>query len=169
MNPNKAIFLDRDGTVIVDKHYLKDPLQVELMPGVGETLQHISAHGYRFAIISNQSGIGRGLLTPDEVEQQHQRLRDLLERYHVDIAHIEYCPHAPEAGCSCRKPMPEMILKTAAQLGVDPALSYMVGDKESDIECGKRAGCQTILLGNDPQSQADYQVGFFSDILALIE
>lgn len=145
----RAIFLDRDGTLMHDVGYPRNPDQVRLLPGVAKGLAACRGAGFRLAIISNQSGVGRGYFGADAVQAVHQRLLDLLEAEGVLIDDAQYCLHAPEDECACRKPSPLMIERSAGQLGTDPSASFMIGDKLSDIEAGRRAGCRTILLSPD--------------------
>ncbi len=155
---NRAVFLDRDGTVIVDRGYLADHGQgVELLPGAGEALARLSKAGFQLVIISNQSGVGRGLCDQTAVTAQNRRLRELLAEFQVEPAAEKFCPHTPEDKCRCRKPSPEMLLQAARELDIDLTRSYMVGDKESDVEAGQRAGCRTVLLGQNHDSAADWQ------------
>ena len=141
-----AIFLDRDGTVIEDVGYLRDPGQVQMLPGAGPALRLLQDHGFALVVVSNQSGIGRGWITPGEAEQVHERMRACLAAHGVSLDAVYYCPHAPDARCPCRKPSPEMILRAAQELDLDRARSFLVGDKATDIQAGQRAGCYTILL-----------------------
>jgi len=142
----RAVFLDRDGTIILDRGYLKAAQQVCLFAGAGEALAKIQAHGFALVLVSNQSGIGRGLISREEAEQVHQAVVARLAEYGVRLDAALYCPHAPAEECRCRKPSPEMFLRAAKELDLDLARSFMVGDQASDIEAGKRAGCRTILL-----------------------
>lgn len=142
----KALFLDRDGTLMVDVGYPRDPDQVELLPGVVEALTACRQAGYRLSIISNQSGVGRGYFDAAAVEAVHQRLVDRLAAHGVRIDDAHYCLHAPEDQCACRKPSALMIERSARRLGADLTQSFMIGDKPSDVQAGQRAGCRTILL-----------------------
>jgi D-glycero-D-manno-heptose 1,7-bisphosphate phosphatase len=146
----RAVFLDRDGTVIHDVGYPRNPRQVRLLPGVGEALSKLRKHGFLLILVSNQSGIGRGLVMAEEAEQVHRRVIASLLEYDVELDAVYYCPHAPKERCRCRKPSPEMLLRAAKEFALDLARSFMVGDKLSDIEAGKRAGCRTILLTATP-------------------
>ena len=156
----RAVFLDRDGTLMADVGYPRHPDQVRLLPGVAEGLAACRDAGFRLAIISNQSGVGRGSFGADAVQAVHRRLLDLLEAEGVQIDDAQYCLHAPEDECACRKPLPLMIERSARQLGAEPSASFMIGDKPSDIEAGRSAGCRTILLSpaTDPSdgSAADF-------------
>ncbi|AHE97314.1 D-glycero-alpha-D-manno-heptose-1,7-bisphosphate 7-phosphatase [Thioalkalivibrio paradoxus] len=154
----RALFLDRDGTLMVDVGYPSRPEQVELLPGAAEGLATLRDAGYRLSIISNQSGVGRGYFDATAVQAVHRRLLDLLAARGVCIDDAEYCLHAPEDRCDCRKPSPLMIRHSAGRLGVDPAQSFMIGDKASDIDAGRRAGCRTILL--DPAGTGSTQADF---------
>jgi histidinol-phosphate phosphatase family protein len=151
----RALFLDRDGTLIVDVGYPRDPALVEPLPGAIEALRELQ-QTYALVIISNQSGIGRGRITEAEAAVVHARVVEVFAAGGVTFAGAYYCPHAPEAGCRCRKPAPGLILDAAAELGIDVARSVMIGDKESDLEAGYAAGCgEVFLLGPDrPWSNA---------------
>jgi D-glycero-D-manno-heptose 1,7-bisphosphate phosphatase len=173
MAGKQAVFFDRDGTIMHDAHYPKYPEQVRLLPGVGEALMACKRKGMLLVLISNQSGIGRGLITPEQAGRVHERVANCLSQFEVSLDGVYYCPHAPEERCPCRKPSPEMVLRAAADLGIDLSRSYMVGDKESDIEAGKRAGCQTILIEQaekptSPGVTAGYRAGNWQEILDYI-
>lgn len=147
----RAVFLDRDGTLMEEVHYCADPHRVMLYPGVSQALRGLKAAGFRNVIVTNQSGIGRGLLT----ETQYQTVQDELLRQIgpglIDATY--YCPDAPGAQSPRRKPNPGMLLEAAAQFNIDLTQSYLIGDKAADIECGDRAGTRTILVstGYGPQ------------------
>lgn len=158
----KAVFLDRDGTVIPDHGYLANTEGVTLLPGAGEALQQLAAAGYLLVLVTNQSGIGRGYFTRAVVDAQHDRLCELLRPFGVAFAGIEVCPHLPDEKCDCRKPRPGMLHKAAKALGVDLFHSFMVGDKVADVIAGRAAGCRTIRIGSSCTDAADY----FTDSLA---
>jgi histidinol-phosphate phosphatase family protein len=142
----RAVFLDRDGTLMVDVGYPKEPRDVSLIPGAARALAALRASGFLLIVVSNQSGVGRKLLTLEQLEQVHQRFVGLLRRRGVEIDAALYCPHAPEERCNCRKPSPQMIQAAATEFGLDLARCYMVGDRERDVEAGKSAGCRTVLF-----------------------
>ncbi|MGN6108554.1 MAG: D-glycero-alpha-D-manno-heptose-1,7-bisphosphate 7-phosphatase [Kofleriaceae bacterium] len=145
----RALLLDRDGTLIVDVGYPRDPARVELLPGAVETLLELQQR-YLLVVISNQSGIGRGLITTPEAQAVHDRVMDEFQRAGVRFAGAYYCPHAPDAGCTCRKPSPGLLLQAAAELELDLPRSIMIGDKASDVVAGRAAGCgHTIRYGAD--------------------
>lgn len=167
MSPHgaRAVFLDRDGTLIEDVGYPRDPGQVRFLDGAPEGLARLSAAGFLLVLVSNQSGIGRGLIQPREAQAVHERLVSVLAGEGIRLAGAKYCPHAPNAGCDCRKPSPGMLIAAGAELGVDLEASFMIGDKQSDVEAGRRAGCTTLLLGAVGQSTggADHAAVDWSD------
>lgn len=134
---NKAFFLDRDGTIIIDKGYLNNPGDIEFIEGIPALLKKIKEKGYLIVIVSNQSGVARGYFDENTVKLVNMMLAEKLKtEYDIEIDGIYYCPHHPEYGnqkqCNCRKPKPGMILKAAEELKIDTTRSVMVGDKESD-------------------------------------
>ncbi len=145
---NKAVFLDRDGVVIVDKEYLCDPSGVEFIAGAVEALRRLQDAGFLLVVISNQSVIGRGMCADYNVEEVHEHMDKLLAQEGVKLSSIYYCPHAPEDGCDCRKPKPGMLNLAIKEFDIDASASAMVGDKPSDVEAGEAAGCGlNILVG----------------------
>jgi len=143
----RAVFLDRDGTLIADTGYLADPDAVRLLPGARPALAELSRQGFALVVVSNQSGLGRGLIQPEQARAVHDRFVGELAAGGVTLDAVLYCPHTAEAGCPCRKPLPGMLLQAAEGLGLWLEQSVMVGDKASDVEAGHRAGCRTVLLG----------------------
>jgi D-glycero-D-manno-heptose 1,7-bisphosphate phosphatase len=141
-----AVFLDRDGTLIEDTGYPRDPNRVRLLSGSAEALRVLEAHGLLLVVISNQSGIGRGIIAPAEADAVADRFVECLAEHGASVHASYYCPHAPDEQCPCRKPAPGMLLRAAAEWGIALERSFMVGDKPSDVEAGKRAGCRTIHL-----------------------
>jgi len=158
-----AVFLDRDGTIIQKISYLHDPDGVELLDGAAEALALLRQHGFLLVIVSNQSGIGRGLLTFDDLVRVHDRLMACLAERGVEPDGTYYCPHAPWERCECRKPMPGLLLQAARELRLDLRRSFMIGDAPNDIEAGRRAGCKTILVTwaepSEPLPQSDSESG----------
>lgn len=148
----KALFLDRDGTIIVDVGYPRDPAQVMLLDGAAEALRGAKALGYQLIVISNQSGLGRGRILPEEAVRVQQRVEEVLAQQGVFLDGAYFCPHAPDDACTCRKPSPELLQRAARERGLDLARSVMVGDKASDVEAGRAAGCTAILYGAAPGS-----------------
>jgi histidinol-phosphate phosphatase family protein len=141
-----AVFLDRDGTLIEDQGYPRCPALVRLLPGVAEALRLLRRHGFLLVVVSNQSGVGRGLITVEQAQSVHQEVVRQLAQSQVALDASYYCFHAPWSQCPCRKPSPGLILRAAEDLRVDLRRSFMVGDRASDVEAGRRAGCGTVLL-----------------------
>lgn len=144
MNLRPAVFFDRDGTLIEEAHYCADPARVKILPGVPAALQRLKQAGFLTFVITNQSGIGRGLIT----EAQYRAVEaEMLRQAGAGLIDAVYfCPEAPNTGSLRRKPEPGMVLEAAAEHGIDLRRSYFVGDKAADIECGRRAGTRTILV-----------------------
>jgi D-glycero-D-manno-heptose 1,7-bisphosphate phosphatase len=144
MTGRPALLLDRDGTLIVDAGYPRDPDLVVALPGAIDALRGL-ADRYALVIVSNQSGVGRGRITPAEARAVHDRVIAVFAAGGVAFTGAYYCPHAPEAGCRCRKPAPGLVLDAARDLGLDLARSVMIGDKPSDLACGRAAGCGRVI------------------------
>ena len=148
---NHAVFLDRDGTLNFDPGYLGDAGKVELFPGVGKGLSRLkNDHNFLLIVVSNQSGIARGLITKQQVDSVNSRINVLLENFNVEIDAFYYCPFHPEFSngnsSKCRKPSPEMVFTAAKDYNIDLSKSYLVGDTVSDVKCGINAGVKTVLL-----------------------
>ena len=157
---DRAVFLDKDGTLIVDVPYNVDPALITLAPGAAEGLPRLHAAGFRLVVITNQSGVARGRFGIEALEPVEDRLRELLAELGVPLAGFWFCPHHPDGAvaeyaipCDCRKPAPGMVVRAAAELGIDLARSWFVGDILNDVEAGHRAGCRTILLGVGHETQ----------------
>lgn len=143
---DRVVILDRDGTIVVDRHYLDDPAGLELLPFAAEGLRWFSDHGYRLVVITNQSAVGRGLLSLERLEEIHARFRDMVAAAGSRLEQIYYCPHSPDADCACRKPRPGLMMRAASELRFDPAAAIVIGDKASDVEFGRRVGATAILI-----------------------
>jgi D,D-heptose 1,7-bisphosphate phosphatase len=146
-----AVFLDRDGTLNEDPGYLGEPDKVTLYPGTGTALSLLQKQlGLKLIVISNQSGIARGLVSAENVEAVNKKINELLLPDDVRIDAFYYCPYHPEFSelekCGCRKPSPEMVLRAALELDIDLSCSYFIGDAVSDIQCGINAGLKTVLV-----------------------
>jgi D-glycero-D-manno-heptose 1,7-bisphosphate phosphatase len=151
---SRAVFIDRDDTLIVDKVYLKEAAGVELLPGAQAALRQWREAGFLLVLVTNQSGVGRGIVTPEEVAAQHERLAELLGP-EATLDGIYVCMHHPEAACECRKPQPGLLLTAATELGIDLAQSWMLGDKPADVEAGRAAGCRTVQISRRDGPGAD--------------
>jgi histidinol-phosphate phosphatase family protein len=138
--------LDRDGTIIAERHYLATPDGVELLPGAVEGLRRLARLGIGLAVVSNQSGLSRGYFDQAALDAIHERLCELLARGGVMLDGIYICPHTDEHDCGCRKPRPGMVRQAAAELGFDPAYAFVLGDKACDVDLGRAVGATTFLL-----------------------
>lgn len=137
-----AVIFDRDGTLVHDVPYNGDPSAVRPVEGVHEALRRLRDRGLPLAVVSNQSGIARGMITAEQVEAVNARIEELLGPF----AFSTYCPHGPDDGCACRKPKPQMILDAARAMNVDPECCVVIGDKASDVDAARNAGAQAILV-----------------------
>jgi len=142
----RLLLLDRDGTINVEKGYLKDTDEVELIPGSAAAIRRLRALGLAAVVISNQSGIGRGFLTAGDVERVNARLQELLSAEGTTLDAIYWCPHAPADGCACRKPQRTLPDRAAAAFGADLSRSFFVGDKKDDVDAGRNVGATTFLV-----------------------
>ena len=148
MTPScQAIFLDRDGTLVIDVGYAARCDQLTLLPGVVNGLQRLQAAGLALLVASNQSGVARGLFTLHQAGKLMTCLRSMLAKQGITLLDIAFCPHGQDDGCSCRKPAPGLLIELARRHDIDLARSFMVGDRERDVAAGVAAGCQGILIG----------------------
>jgi len=144
----RALFLDRDGTLIRDTSYPRDPTLVELLPGAADALRAAREAGVRLVIVSNQSGVARGLITPAEAAAVQRRVVELFESEGVHFDGAYFCFHGPDDGCECRKPAPGLLLRAASELTLSLSGSMMIGDKASDVEAGRAAGCVGLAFSS---------------------
>ncbi|PJJ85044.1 D-glycero-alpha-D-manno-heptose-1,7-bisphosphate 7-phosphatase [Mucilaginibacter auburnensis] len=156
----KAIFLDKDGTLIPDIPFNCDPAKITLEANIIDGLHLLSKQGYRLIIVSNQAGVGLNYFTEAQVDAAMEQLRKLLHQAGIMIHGIYYCPHHPEANnanykmiCNCRKPLPGLLLSAAQHHDVDLRKSWMIGDILNDVEAGNRAGCRSILIDNGNETE----------------
>lgn len=155
-----ALFVDKDGTIVRDVPYNVDPARVELLPGAAEGLRRFQAAGYRVIVVSNQSGIARGLFAEADLKRLEAHLRQQLACRGVHLDAFLFCPHHPQGTvaeftrrCDCRKPAPGMLLGAAAHLDLDLRHSWMAGDILDDVEAGNRAGCRALLINNGGETE----------------
>lgn len=171
---SKALFLDRDGTLIFDKHYLSDPAGVELIPGVPEALRRARELGYQLFLFTNQSGIGRGLYTLDDVLRCNARMEQLIGLPSPLFTDICIAPEAPDQPAEYRKPSPRFILESILRYRLDPSRCWMLGDRESDIEAGLGAKVNTVALCSGKYDAAGWAaravpgVPVFPDLTAFV-
>ena len=144
------MFLDRDGTLNYDPGYLKIPAELKLLAGVGPALARLKGSGAKLVVVTNQSGVGRGMLTLKDLEAIHARLLGLLEQEDAALDAIYFCPHHPDDGCRCRKPNVGMVERAVSELQLDLRRSYLIGDHARDIQLAHRVGAKAILLTPGP-------------------
>ena len=155
-----TVFLDKDGTLLEDIPYNVDPQRMRLAPLGDRALRLLAEYDCRVVVVSNQSGVARGYFSESSLERVEDWLRTVFRRFRVDFAGFYYCPHNPEGDvaefaieCDCRKPGDGMLRRAAADLGIDLSEAWMVGDILDDVEAGNRAGCRTILIDNDNETE----------------
>jgi D-glycero-D-manno-heptose 1,7-bisphosphate phosphatase len=146
----RAVFLDRDGTLNVEKNYLFRVEDWEWLPGAIEAIQMLNQLGFQVVVVTNQAGIARGLYSVQDLERLHAWVNEDLSRHGATIDAYYFCPHHPDFGvpCSCRKPEPGLLFRAAQERGIDLARSFLVGDKATDILAGIAAGCVPFLLAS---------------------
>src|SRR5437667_8860826 len=143
---NRAVFLDRDGTIIEEKDYLSDPKGVVIYPGAADALRRLQDAGFKLFIVTNQSGIGRGFYAEQDMQRVNARLLEQLARHGVRIERIYFAPETPEQPSRGRKPSPQFLFDARDEFGIDLSQSYMIGDKLIDLECGWNAGVKVSIL-----------------------
>jgi len=153
MNLRPAIFLDRDGVIIDDVHHLSTPTQVQMIPGAAEAIAALNRAGWPVVVVTNQSGVARGLFTVDVLHAVHRRIAEQLVEKGARVDAYFFCPHYPTADvaeyrqeCSCRKPKPGMLVQAARELSLDLSHSWTIGDRDTDLQAGAAAGTRTILV-----------------------
>ncbi|MFH1788510.1 MAG: D-glycero-beta-D-manno-heptose 1,7-bisphosphate 7-phosphatase [Candidatus Altiarchaeota archaeon] len=170
---SKAVFMDRDGVIIKEVGYLSNQDEIEFFPNSVAALKRLSCSEYKLVVVTNQSGVGRGMFTEKTLNVIHDKIRFMLEKEGVELDGIYYCPHHPDDGCPCRKPGTALLEKAMKELDISSKGSYFIGDATSDIECGRKIGLTTILVetgyaGRDGRYsvQPDFVA---SDLLAAAE
>lgn len=156
----RAIFIDKDGTLVENVPYNVNPGLLELTWQAGPALQLLRQMGYALIVVTNQPGVAKGLFTETALGVLHHRLSEMLVQYGVALDGIYYCPHSPEGvinrytiSCTCRKPMPGMLFRAAREHDIDLRQSWMIGDILNDVEAGRRAGCRTVLIDNGNETE----------------
>ena len=141
-----AVFIDRDGTINKESGYIDRPDMIELIPGSAEAIRMINGMGIKAVIVTNQSGIGRSYFSEGSLNEVNDRLKEILMEEDAHIDAVYYCPHHPDDGCDCRKPMPGLLKKAASELDIDLCSSYVIGDKISDLILAQNVGAMGILV-----------------------
>ena len=152
---NKAVFLDRDGTMAKDVHYCRRPEDFELFPDTAKAIKFLNERGFKVIIITNQSGIARGYFTEETLAEIHDKMKRELAKEGAYVDAIYYCPHHPDDNCECRKPKPKLVLQAVKEHNIDLKQSFVVGDLQMDIDMGKAVGCKTILISNPPSLDSE--------------
>jgi D-glycero-D-manno-heptose 1,7-bisphosphate phosphatase len=159
-----VIFIDRDGTLIIDKNYLSDPKGIEWFPDTSLALQLWQSKGVKIFILTNQSGVGRGYFTMKEVHAVHDQMQTELKQSGLKpFDGFLICPHRPDENCQCRKPKPTLLLEKLKELKLKPEDAWMIGDKEIDVEVGVHAGCESFLV----RSASTDKIKAYKDLLTL--
>jgi histidinol-phosphate phosphatase family protein len=169
---NTAVFFDLDGTICKDVHYCRQPEDFVLMKDAGRVIRSLNSRFIKVIIITNQSGIGRGYFSEEDLEDIHNKMKKDLERENAFVDGIYFCPHRPDDNCACRKPKTLLVKQAVSDFNINITKSYMVGDSITDIELGNNIGCKTILisraLSNDEMVCPDFKVKNIADILDII-
>jgi D-glycero-D-manno-heptose 1,7-bisphosphate phosphatase len=163
----RAVFLDRDGVInrkAVEGDYVTRWQDFHFLPGAVEAISLLAGAGWSVIVITNQRCIAKGLLTIPELETIHRKMLLELAKSGADLEAIYYCPHEKQPRCTCRKPLPGMLLTAAQERQIDLASSWMIGDSEKDVEAGRRAGCRTVLITSDPRAESEF-ADFFEQTL----
>jgi len=151
MNPTasgRVVVLDRDGTIVIDKHYLDDPDELEFLPNAAAGLRLLHAAGHRLVVVTNQSGVGRGRFSLARMHEVNARLEQMVVAAGARLEAVYSCPHSPDDCCSCRKPGTALMQQAAEELGFEPSDTIVVGDKASDVELGVNVGAITMLVSD---------------------
>jgi histidinol-phosphate phosphatase family protein len=166
---HRAVFLDRDGTIMEDPSFVGDIERVVLVPGAAEALRQLQEAGYKLLVVTNQSGVGRGYFTRETVEAIHARLDEYFGNAGVHFDRYYVCPHHPEDNCDCRKPKPKFLLDAAREYGLDLSHCFMIGDRRTDIQTGANGGARTILVltgaGRDTLANQEVKPDFVAENL----
>ncbi len=170
MKQNKAIFLDRDGVINIDNGYVYKIDDFIFVKNVFKVLKKLQDLGYKLIIVTNQSGIGRGYYGKNDFLKLNTWMLEEFQKKDIKIEKVYYCPHKPEDKCQCRKPNNAMIEEGIKEFDIDPELSWMIGDKASDIEAAKKSGIKnTILIADNKTDIAKFQVNEIYDIIKIIK
>ncbi len=159
MSQRRFVLLDRDGTIIVEKHHLSDPDAVELLAEAGPGLRKLADLGLGLVVVTNQSAVARGMIDPPRLDEIHRRMTEQLEAFGVELDAIYYCPHLPDEGCDCRKPRTGLVEQAAKKLRFDASECFVVGDMASDVALGRALGATTLLVRTGYGAETDASHG----------
>ena len=146
---NRAVFIDRDGTINVNYGYINNPNDFKMYPSVAKGIKLLKKNGFKIIIITNQSGISRGYFSEKSLEEIHEKMKKELSKEDAKVDAIYYCPHHPDEKCNCRKPKPGMLETAIKDFDIDIENSYIIGDRMLDVEAGRAVGCKTVLVPED--------------------
>lgn len=166
-----AVFIDRDGTICKDVHYMRRPEQFELLPGAAEGIKLLNELGVNVIVATNQSGLARGYFTEADLQKIHERMIEELSKRGARIDAIYYCPHHPNDNCDCRKPKIGMLKQAARDFDLDLRKCFFIGDKRLDVETGRNGGCESILIpGPETElgTKADYMTANLREAAKLV-
>ncbi|MDR0762008.1 MAG: D-glycero-beta-D-manno-heptose 1,7-bisphosphate 7-phosphatase [Campylobacteraceae bacterium] len=165
---NRAVFLDRDGVINIDKEYVYKKEDFVFMPDVFDTLRYLQSKGYLLFIVTNQSGIARGYYTENDFLSLSKYMLEEFSSNGVTITKLYYCPHAPEANCECRKPNPKMLFDAQKEFDIDMSASWLIGDKTSDIEAGLRAGVGNLIYMGEGECEKAHKIKSLKEVTKFI-
>ena len=154
MSKNKAVFLDRDGVINKNKiNYVKTIEELEILPSIGISIKKLKNNDYFVIVITNQSPINRKLMTHEQLNLIHSSIQQHLESFDTSIDKFYFCPHMPQENCNCRKPKTGMLMQAISEFNIEPTLSWMIGDNDSDIQAGLAVGCRTLRIDDNTNLQ----------------
>ncbi|RPJ61947.1 MAG: HAD family hydrolase [Dehalococcoidia bacterium] len=166
---NRAVFIDRDGTMAIDAHYCSCTEDFKLYPNTARGLKILRDHGYKLIVITNQSGIGRGIFNEETLHKIHEKMINDLACEDVRVDGIYYCPHHPDEKCDCRKPKPKMVMQAVKDHDIDLSGSFVIGDMQMDIDLGKNIGCPAIWIDHGTLNYESSPDAIAADVLEAAE
>ncbi|MDR0666198.1 MAG: D-glycero-beta-D-manno-heptose 1,7-bisphosphate 7-phosphatase [Campylobacteraceae bacterium] len=164
----KAIFLDRDGVINIDKGYVYKKEDFIFVPDIFETLRYLLNRGYLLFIVTNQSGIARGYYSEEDFLKLTKQMMHEFAKQNIKITKLYYCPHAPETNCPCRKPNPKMLLDAQKEFDIDMSASWLIGDKQSDIEAGVKAGVKNLIYMGEGECVGAQKIASLKEVMKFI-
>jgi D-glycero-D-manno-heptose 1,7-bisphosphate phosphatase len=165
---NRAIFLDRDGVINIDKGYVYKQEDFVFTDGIFEALKYFQKSGYLLFVVTNQSGIARGYYSKSDFLKLTEYMLDEFAKKEIRITKLYYCPHSPEAYCQCRKPNPKMLFDAKKEFDIDMKASWLIGDKQSDIQAAMNAGIENTIYFGKGETTAKYKINSLKEAIKLI-